>query len=759
MLDELAELGHVLPQKILEWRQVTKLKSTYTDALPGYINPTTKRVHTNYALAATPTGRLSSSEPNLQNIPVRTEEGRKIRRAFVAAPGHKLASADYSQIELRLLAEIGNVELLRKAFRDGLDIHAMTASEMFGVPVKGMPGEIRRRAKAINFGIIYGISAFGLANQLGIEREEAGAYIKKYFERFPGIRDYMEETKAFAKQHGYVTTLFGRKCHYPEIKHSNASIRAFNERAAINARLQGSAADIIRRAMVRMDAALAKKKLNAQMLLQVHDELVFEVPEDEVDKTLPVVKAVMEDAPHPAVSLSVPLRSTRAPPTIGTRRIDPSSIAWRCQRRSSVCCRIERGRSAYDCMTESCNLIRVRMQRSRSFDLSHDCPDAAHAAALDGAALRWPWALPFIGILLTIATGPLLFPRLWHHHYGKLAFIWGALAIVPIAALYDVPTATAAFVHALLGEYLSFIVLLFTLYVVAGGILVTGDLRGTPLVNTAILAFGTLIASIVGTTGAAMILIRPLLRANANRLHNAHVVVFFIILVANVGGALTPARRSAAVRRLPARRRVSSGRRNTCGCRPRSWPASCFVIFVVVDVWFYRQDRRVTVIGEPPPPPARLRVQGSVNFLLIGGVIATILLTSQWKPGIVFDIVRHQGRAAGAAARRHAHHDRACSRSCSRPTSTARPTASPGSRSARSRSCSPASSPASFRCWRCCRPAATGAFGWLPQLIERQRLPQRGRAISGSRASFRPSSTMRRPISCSSSWPAAMRRR
>ncbi|MBX9777469.1 MAG: DNA polymerase I [Xanthobacteraceae bacterium] len=307
VLDELAELGHALPQKILEWRQITKLKSTYTDALPGYINPTTRRVHTNYAMAATPTGRLSSSEPNLQNIPIRTEEGRKIRRAFIAAPGHKLASADYSQIELRLLAEIGNVELLRKAFRDGLDIHAMTASEMFGVPVKGMPGEIRRRAKAINFGIIYGISAFGLANQLGIEREEAGAYIKKYFERFPGIRDYMEETKAFAKQHGYVTTLFGRKCHYPEIKHSNASIRSFNERAAINARLQGSAADIIRRAMTRMDAALAKKKLNARMLLQVHDELVFEVPEDEVDKTLPVVKAVMEDAPHPAVTLSVPL--------------------------------------------------------------------------------------------------------------------------------------------------------------------------------------------------------------------------------------------------------------------------------------------------------------------------------------------------------------------------------------------------------------------------------------------------------------------
>ena len=197
---------------------------------------------------------------------------------------------------------------LRQAFVDGLDIHAMTASEMFGVPVKDMPGDVRRRAKAINFGIIYGISAFGLANQLGIAREEAGAYIRKYFERFPGIRDYMDETKAFCKQHGYVLTLFGRKCHYPDIRNANQSIRAFNERAAINARLQGTAADIIRRAMVRMDAALAKKKLNAQMLLQVHDELVFEVPEDEVERTLPVIKAVMVDAPMPALSLSVPLQ-------------------------------------------------------------------------------------------------------------------------------------------------------------------------------------------------------------------------------------------------------------------------------------------------------------------------------------------------------------------------------------------------------------------------------------------------------------------
>jgi DNA polymerase-1 len=307
VLDDLAEQGHDFPKKILEWRQVSKLKSTYTDALPTYVNPQTHRVHTTYALAATTTGRLSSNEPNLQNIPVRTEDGRKIRRAFIATPGHKLVSADYSQIELRLLAEIADIPVLKQAFRDGLDIHAMTASEMFGVPIKGMPGEIRRRAKAINFGIIYGISAFGLANQLGIAREEASAYIKKYFERFPGIRAYMDETKEFCRKHGYVTTLFDRKCHYPDIKASNASVRAFNERAAINARLQGTAADIIRRAMTRVEEVLAEKKLSAQMLLQVHDELIFEVPDAEVEATLPVVQHVMQDAPFPAVLLSVPL--------------------------------------------------------------------------------------------------------------------------------------------------------------------------------------------------------------------------------------------------------------------------------------------------------------------------------------------------------------------------------------------------------------------------------------------------------------------
>ena len=308
VLEDLAAEGHQLPARVLEWRQIAKLKSTYTDALPGFVNPSTGRVHTAYALASTTTGRLSSSEPNLQNIPIRTEEGRKIRRAFVAPEGRKLISADYSQIELRLLAHLADIPALKRAFADELDIHAMTASEMFGVPIEGMPSEVRRRAKAINFGIIYGISAFGLANQLSIARNEAGDYIRKYFERFPGIRDYMEATKKIARANGYVTTLFGRKCHYPRINASNPSERAFNERAAINAPLQGSAADIIRRAMVRMDDALAKAGLSARMLLTVHDELVFEAPDDEVEATLPIVAKVMVDAPEPAVQLHVPLR-------------------------------------------------------------------------------------------------------------------------------------------------------------------------------------------------------------------------------------------------------------------------------------------------------------------------------------------------------------------------------------------------------------------------------------------------------------------
>jgi DNA polymerase I len=307
-LEDLAGQGVELARRVLDWRQLSKLRSTYTDALPGYINPQTGRVHTSYSMAATSTGRLASTEPNLQNIPVRTEEGRKIRAAFVAPSGSKLISADYSQIELRVLAHVADIPQLKKAFADGIDIHAMTASEMFGVPVKGMDPMVRRRAKAINFGIIYGISAFGLANQLGISREEAGNYIKTYFTRFPGIRDYMEATKKAAREQGYVETIFGRRCHFPRINSPNPSERAFLERAAINAPIQGAAADIIRRAMIRMDDALAHAKLRARMLLQVHDELIFETIDAEVDATMEVVRRVMEKAPEPAVQLTVPLQ-------------------------------------------------------------------------------------------------------------------------------------------------------------------------------------------------------------------------------------------------------------------------------------------------------------------------------------------------------------------------------------------------------------------------------------------------------------------
>ncbi|MEP3524416.1 MAG: DNA polymerase I [Hyphomicrobiales bacterium] len=306
-LEDLAAEGHDLPVKIVEWRQLSKLKSTYSDAIPTYINADSNRVHTSYSLASTSTGRLSSSEPNLQNIPVRTEEGRKIRQAFVAAKGRKLLSADYSQIELRVLAHMADIPQLKQAFEDGFDIHAMTASEMFGVPIDGMDPMVRRRAKAINFGIIYGISAFGLANQLGIGRGEAKDYIDKYFERFPGIKDYMEETKKFVHANGYVETIFGRRAHYPDINTKNPNMRNFYERAAINAPIQGSAADILRRAMLRMEEALYEAKLNAQMLLQVHDELIFELPEEEVDSTTALVKGIMENATMPVLNLSVPL--------------------------------------------------------------------------------------------------------------------------------------------------------------------------------------------------------------------------------------------------------------------------------------------------------------------------------------------------------------------------------------------------------------------------------------------------------------------
>ena len=307
VLEDIAAQGHPIARKVLDWRQLQKLRGTYTDALPGYIHPKSGRVHTSYAMASTSTGRLASTDPNLQNIPIRSEEGRRIRAAFIAPKGAKLISADYSQIELRLLAHIADIPALKKAFAEGLDIHAMTASEIFGVPVKDMPSDVRRRAKAINFGIVYGISGYGLANQLGIGRSEADDYIKRYFQRFPGIRDYMERTKAFARETGYVETLFGRRVHIREINSRIPAHRGGAERAAINAPIQGAAADIIRRAMIRVPPALAAKKLSAKMLLQVHDELVFEAPDGETDATCAAVKAVMEKAALPAVAISVPL--------------------------------------------------------------------------------------------------------------------------------------------------------------------------------------------------------------------------------------------------------------------------------------------------------------------------------------------------------------------------------------------------------------------------------------------------------------------
>jgi DNA polymerase-1 len=306
ILEQLQPL-HPVPARVLEWRQLTKLKSTYADALSGQIDPNDGRVHTTYALTVATTGRFSSNDPNLQNIPIRTEEGRKIRQAFIAEPGHVLLSADYSQIELRLAAHVADIPALKDAFLAGHDIHAATASEVFSVPLDQMDPQTRRRAKAINFGILYGISAFGLGNQIGVPQAEAKAYIDLYFERFPGIRAYMERIKAECRTAGYVETIFGRKCFIPGIRDPNPARRMGAERQAINAPLQGSAADIIKRAMARIPAALQAAGLKARMLLQVHDELLFETPEDEVQATASLVKAVMEDACAPRCELSVPL--------------------------------------------------------------------------------------------------------------------------------------------------------------------------------------------------------------------------------------------------------------------------------------------------------------------------------------------------------------------------------------------------------------------------------------------------------------------
>ena len=306
ILEELAPL-HPVPAQVLEWRQLTKLKSTYADALGEEIDAETGRVHTSYALAVAATGRFSSNNPNLQNIPIRTEEGRRIRRTFIAEPGHVLLSADYSQIELRLAAHVADVPELRQAFHDGVDIHALTASQVFGVPLATMDAATRRRAKAINFGIIYGISAFGLGAQIGVPQAEAAAYIRAYFDRFPAIRGYMERIKTDCRRTGYVETIFGRKCWIAGIRDANPARRAGAERQAINAPLQGSAADIIKRAMIRVPSALEGAGLHARMLLQVHDELLFEVPEAEIHATAEVAKMVMEGACAPHCELSVPL--------------------------------------------------------------------------------------------------------------------------------------------------------------------------------------------------------------------------------------------------------------------------------------------------------------------------------------------------------------------------------------------------------------------------------------------------------------------
>ncbi len=303
MLEDLAA-EHDFAARVLDYRQLQKLKSTYTDALQDHIHPDTGRVHTSYLQTGANTGRMASKDPNLQNIPVRTEEGRRIREAFIAPEGKKLISLDYSQIELRILAHMAGIDALKQAFRDGHDIHAMTASEMFDVPLDQMTPDIRRQAKAINFGVIYGISGFGLARNLRIPRAEAQGFIDRYFERFPGIRKYMDETVEFAKEHKRVETLFGRQIHTLEIG-AKGPQAGFAKRAAINAPIQGTAADIIRRAMIRMPKAIGK--LSARMLLQVHDELIFEVDENAVDEVIGVVRGVMEGAAAPAVELDVPL--------------------------------------------------------------------------------------------------------------------------------------------------------------------------------------------------------------------------------------------------------------------------------------------------------------------------------------------------------------------------------------------------------------------------------------------------------------------
>ena len=306
-LEDLANQGHEFPKLLLEWRALSKLKTTYTDTLPTYLNDSTKRIHSSFAMATTSTGRLASSDPNLQNIPIRSEDGRMIRRAFIPNDGNVLISSDYSQIELRLIAHIANEENLIKAFHEKIDIHAATASEVFNININEMTPEIRRNAKAINFGIIYGISAFGLAKQLNISRTEASEFIKAYFNKYPSIKDYMDETKKFASENGFVKTLMGRKCLVEDINSKNAATRSFMERAAINAPIQGSAADIIKRAMIVLSKNSELIELETKMLLQVHDELIFETKKENSLKAMKIIKEEMENAHNPILKIKVPL--------------------------------------------------------------------------------------------------------------------------------------------------------------------------------------------------------------------------------------------------------------------------------------------------------------------------------------------------------------------------------------------------------------------------------------------------------------------
>jgi DNA polymerase-1 len=309
VLEELAEKGHELPKLILDYRGFAKLKSTYTDKLPLQINRTTQRVHTCYHQAVAATGRLSSMEPNLQNIPIRTPEGRRIRQAFVAPPGWCIVAADYSQIELRIMAHLSGDTGLLNAFAEERDIHQATAAEVFAVPLEQVSGDQRRTAKMINFGLIYGMSAFGLASRLGIERSEARRYVDLYFERYPGVRRYMDETRQQARERGYVETVFGRRLYLNDIASRNAALRQGAERAAINAPMQGTAADIIKRAMIEVDRWLSTSRIPARLLLQVHDELVFEVQREAADELMGRARELMSNAAQLRTSLKVDVGS------------------------------------------------------------------------------------------------------------------------------------------------------------------------------------------------------------------------------------------------------------------------------------------------------------------------------------------------------------------------------------------------------------------------------------------------------------------